>query len=142
MEDKGKALTNKCMENDFISPENLKRPVNCSPNSPPFQKSAKIDHNKTQNDSSDSRISQENEYDFKEDQELDEILDMIPYLLCKICNFEINHFGEKEPTMLLYHIHSKLKHNSPCVSFDKCSCLSYQNNVVYDFYPVVKDPKF
>jgi len=146
VEDKGKTLDNRSMEmeNSFISPNDLKRTVKCSPSSPPLEKSRKIAQNKSLNHSSDPRICQdvESECDFKEDEELISLLEVIPYLICRICNFEIKHFDDPEPTKLLFHIHSKLQHNSPCLSFDKCNCLSYHNDVIYDHFPVLKDPKF
>ena len=135
-------IINEYFEYDFIQPENPNKPKMNSPGSPPPEMSSKFDQNKSPNHSPDSRISEDNEYDWKQDQELDSILEVIPYLHCKICNFEIKHFDEKEPTMLLYHLHTKLKHNSPCISFENCSCLSFQNGIVYDHYPVPLDPRF
>ena len=142
LEDKGITFDKRSMENSFISPKDLKRSEKCSPSSPPPEKSTKLDPHKSLNHSSDSRFCQENEYDFKEDQELDAILDVIPYLLCRICNYQFKHFGETHATKLLFHLHSRLSHNSPCVSFDKCNCLSYHNDVMYDHYPILKDLKF
>lgn len=144
IEDKGITFDNKSMEDSFISPNDMKRTLKCSPSSPPLEKSTKFDHHRSLNHSADPKIchEKENEYDWKEDQELNSLLDVIPYLLCRICNFEIKHFDDPEPTKLLFHIHSKLQHNSPCLSFDKCSCLSYHNDVIYEYFPVLKDPKF
>ena len=149
-------ITDKHTEMDFTTSEDSKRPANNSPNSPPSEKSRKTNSSPNHidlkgyvwvpafledSDDDDQEVKENiNLSEFDAESSLDSKLDCLELYICKICHFKMTPFHDKEQLRLQFHIHYKLKHNSPCISYKNCSCLSFQNEVVYEFYPISKEP--